>query len=321
MATTTKPTRKKPAKAPRAAKVTKSTTKKSAVKSAGAKTSSRTKKTTVIKGNGKASAATVSAKTVKGPLSPFERLRSLHITSAALYLIFAGLVIGFTTTLSKAITLPIHARDEFASKDHVVLGSAQEVLFNIEPKYVLAASLVTAAIASILFATKLRSRYEATVANRTSGFRWVALGISAALLIDYVALLAGVTDIWAWKLSGALVFITCMLSWFAERDNAGSRVPKRLAFDLSLLTGFLAWLPILGSLIGTSVYGMERFGWPVYAIAAVTLLGFTAFALNLRSSFRESGRQKVYTSIEERYLRLDLFTKFAVVLLTLIAFK
>ncbi len=81
-----------------------------------------------------------SVKSKKAQLTPLERLKGVHTTAAVMYLIFAGLVIGFVTTAAKAVTLPIAARDEFASKDNVVLGSAHEVLYSLEPKHVLVAS-------------------------------------------------------------------------------------------------------------------------------------------------------------------------------------
>lgn len=317
MATTTKSTRsrtakttKKPARATKA--VAAKTTKKTKVAT---KSAAKTTKTAVKKAP---AAAKNNANKVE--LTPIERIRSIHISSALSHLIFAALIIGFATIASTAVRLGLQTRDQFASQGNVVLGPANEVLYNINPKYVLAGSLVLGALASILLASKFRSRYESTVANRTSGFRWLALGLSAALLITYINLLAGISDWATLKLSAGLIFVTALLSFVAERENVGAVRPKWVAFDLSLLTGVLAWLPLLGSIFGTSVYGMERYGWHVYALAVITMLGFTLTALNQYRHFKK-GALADYEKAEERYLRIDTLTKFAVVLITLTAFN
>lgn len=259
-------------------------------------------------------------KTVKGPLSPLERIRSVQVSSALVYLIFSGLVVGFVAAADVAVTLGLQTRDQFASQQHTVLGPAHEVLFNLDPKYVLVASLLLSSLFAVLLAGRLRSRYQATLANRTSGFRWLAIGLTAGLTLEYVNLLAGIHDIALLKLSAFMIFITAMLSFIAERDNAGAVRPKWLAFNLSLITGAFAFLPLILSLIGTSLYGMERFGWHVYALAFVLLLGFSAFAAN-QSSHIKAGSARDYLGVEEKYLRTDLLTKFAVVVITILALK
>lgn len=257
--------------------------------------------------------------TAKSPLNPLERIRSIHISSALVYLIFTALVLGFVSTTAVAVRLGIQARDEFGSSpQEVVLGPANEVLFNLEPKYILAIALLTGALFSILLASKLRSRYEATLVNRTSGLRWLALGISAGLTLEFVNLLAGVNNAALLVLTAVMVFLAAMFGFISERENAGSIRPKWLAFSLGLVTGALAWLPLVGTLIGTTLYGMERFGWHVYALAAVLLIGFTVLAINQYRYIR-TGATGDYLGVEERYLRFDLFTKFAVVIVAILA--
>ncbi len=323
----------------RSARSTRSTaTKKTPVKKTGGKTKSTVKATTKVAAKTTVKTAKTTAKTVKAdralktasvktsaagvraPLTPLEKIRNLHVTKAIVYLLGAGLVLGLAKTAAVAMTLGISARDEFASRENTVLTPAYEVLYNIEPKYLLALSLVLAALASLLLATKWRNRYETTLANRISGFRWVAVGISAALLLTYINMLVGIHDEATLKMSAGLIFVTTMLSWLAERDNSLGGAPKRLAYWLSLLAGTLAWLPLIGSLIGTTLFGEERFGWHVYALAGVVLAGFIGFALNQYRHLR-AGAQRDYLPVEERYIRIDLLMMFFVVLITLLAFQ
>lgn len=273
-------------------------------------------KTTTAKVNTKTTVSTA----VKGPLSPFERIRSMHISSALVYIIFSGLVLAFVSTAAVAVTLGLQTRDEFASDGNTILGPASEVLYNLEPKFVLMGALLTSALASILLATKLRARYQATLANRTSGLRWLTLGLSAGLTLTFINMLAGIHDMALLKLSAVMIIVTTMLSFIAERDNVAAVRPKWLAYNLSLLAGAVAWLPLAGSMVGTTLYGMERFGWHVYALAAVTLIGFTAVAVHLYSNLR-AGTARDYFKTEEKYLRIDLLTKFAVVVIVVLALK
>lgn len=297
MATTTKSTRKKPARAASASRAS--------------KTKKPTAKAKVVKAAAKGN--------VKRVLTPLERVRSIHVSLAFMYAAFAILVGVFAKTVAVPITLALQTRDEFASGDSVTLGPAKEVLYNIEPKYVLVASLALGALASILLATKLRNRYESTLNAGISGFRWIALGVTSSLLVTFVNVSAGVQDFATLKLSGVLILITVFFAWLAERDNIASARPKWLAFVFSLFAGALAWLPLVSSFLGTTVFGMERFGWQVYAMAAVTLAGFTGFAINQYLQIKRSNR--AFPVVEEAYLRIDMLTKFAVVLIVLLAYK
>lgn len=319
MATTTKSTTRKSSTKAKAKAAPKKKT--AAVKSTAKKTVTKkvpAKKTAVsspVKTEVK-----VAKKNTKEP-TPFERLRSMHLTSALVYALFAGLVGVFVKTASVAVSLPIMSRDQFAGTGNVTLGAANEVLYSIQPKYMLVFSLVFAAIAGLLFATKLQKPYEKAVSGRVSGFRWIAVGLSSAATLSYVYLLAGLTNLWVLKFGALLIIVTSLFAWVAERDNVGARAPRWLAYIISLFTGVAAWLPVIGTFIGTSVYGGERFSWIVYATATAALLGFTGFAITQYRQLRESGRQKDFVYIEASYYQIDLFAKFAIVLFALIAFK
>lgn len=302
MATTTSKS-KKPASASKAAKVTKKTKTKKVTKPA------------------KTAAAKTTTSSRKAPLTPLERIRSLHLSSAVVYTLFAGVVIGFVSMAQSAITLTISARDEFAGQDKVVLGTAHEVLYNIDPKYVLVASLLVSAVLSLFLATKLRARYEATLAGRISGFRWMSFGLSAALTVVFLNLLVGVNDISMLKLSAGAMLLAAVLSWVAERDNAKARQPRWLAYIFAWVAGLMAFAPIFGSLAGTSIWGMERFGWHVYAVISVIVLGYVVMAIAAANVLKAGAAGRDYTGIEEAYLRADLLVKFLVVLIILTALQ
>jgi hypothetical protein len=231
-----------------------------------------------------------------------------------MYLFFAALTLVFVGTAGGQLYLSVMARDLFANTEQVTLAPAVEPILYMQYRYVLVASLLVAAIGSLLVATKLRRRYEKTVSSGVSGMRWIITGLSAALMLEFVSLLAGVQDIKTLKVVSALIVATTLLGWLSERENLASTKPKWLAFGASLFTGAMAWMPALGSLIGTTLYNDERFGWHVYAVAAVVLAGFTGFALNQYSQIKKKSSVE-YVYFEQRHFWIDQVTKFLVVLI------
>lgn len=292
-------------------KISKTTAKKPKVRAATAK------KATAQKVAGKKSQAAIAK---KATVSPLTRLKSINLSAALTNLLFALLVIIFVSPASAELLLSHQARDAFANLDGVALGSASEVLVNVEYRYMLVAVLLVGAIGSLLIATKLRKTYEKGVSAGISGLRWIFMGISAALTLEFVSFIGGVQDIATLKLVAGLIVVTALLGWLSERENASSKSPKWLAFGSSIFTGYLAWLPLIGSLVGTGVYGGERFGWHVYVLAGVTLAGFIGFAVTQYSSIKKKSLLE-YTIFENRYLRIDQLTKFLIVLVTIAALQ
>lgn len=256
---------------------------------------------------------------VKTPLTPMERIRSTHLSIVLTSIFFAIMTAFFVGPAGSELLLSAQARDTFANADVVVLGSAAEVLATVEYRHILIAMLVASAAGSLLLATKLRRRYEVTVGAGISGFRWILTGITAGITLQLVSFVGGVQDAMTLKTVAALIVATVVLGWLADRENATSKNPKWLAFIASLYTGALAWFPLLGSLIGTTVYGGERFGWHVYALAGVALAGFTGFAITQYLSIKNKNSLE-YTVFEQRYLRIDQLTKFLVVVIIFSAF-
>lgn len=255
-----------------------------------------------------------SMRPAKRVLTPFERLRSVHFSAVFSNIVLAVLTAIFVGTASAELLLNVQARDVFANIDSVVLGPASEVLFNVEYRHFLIVILGFSALASLLIATKLRARYEASVRSSISGFRWVLFGVSTALLVELVSFMGGVQDIMMLKVIGGLVLAASLLGWMSERENAVATNPKKVAFIGYVLAFVVALLPLLGSVIGTTVLNGERFGWHIYALTAAILLGFIATAMTMYSSIKNKTKLE-YIAFEHRFLRIDQIVKFLVVLI------
>lgn len=295
--------------------------KKPAVKKPAAKTTAAAKaKTESKKTEAKVVSVDTKKKSTRRELTPFEKLRSLNISIFISYILLGIVSIVLIGQASAEFFLSLQTRDLFANVDGVVLGPANEVLFNVEYRYLLVLALVVGAVGSLLLATKLRTRYENSVKAGVSGMRWLFVGISAAIVAELVTFMGGVQDVMTLKLVAGLVILAAILGWLSDRENLDAKSPKKLAFYASIFAYFLALLPLIGSLIGTTLYGDQRFGWQVYALSAVLLISFVVTLLNQNSSIKNKAKLE-YIVYEQRYLRIDQTVKFLAVLILLASIK
>lgn len=287
-------------------------TKKSSVESASASTKSTSKNTAK-------KTKSSSVRRDRRVLTPLERIRSIHFSSVFAYVALA--VIGFFVlgSASSQLLLNHQARDLFANSDNVILGSANELLLNVQYRYIFIVLLLLTAMVSLLLATKLRNRYERSLSAGISGYRWLLMGVTSSLIVGFVSFISGVNDLTTLKLVCGTAVLASVLGWFSDRENADSKSPKKLAHYASIFAYVLALLPLLGSLIGTTVYGDERFGWHVYALAVAVILGFVGTLMTQNSSVKNKAKIE-YTAIEQRYLRINQTVMFLVVLIVFSTF-
>jgi hypothetical protein len=228
------------------------------------------------------------------------------VVAVALAVLSATMVTSSATT---DVTLAHMTKDELGSSGKTVLAPASEILATVQLRYIFTALMVISAILSLLLVTKLRKNYLRMLKTNVSGWRWLFMGIGAALLLEFAYLLVGINDLLVLKLGGGLVLTTALLGWLSERENKIAGRPKWLAFTISILTGVLAWLPIVGSLIGTTVYGSERFPWHVYAFCGVLLVGFVAYGLNQYLQLKKTKAWRDYFFSERNYLLIGVLVK------------
>ncbi len=285
-----------------------------------ATTAKKTVKKPVKKAAGKpAKAAKVTTKkTVRGALSTSSLFR-LNLLSAVIGIILAVTSVTLLVATIVQLLMNYMTRDAVVDEASVVLAPAVRVFAEVDLRYVLCGIFAVGAVGSLLLATALKAQYEAQAAERSSAWRWALTGLNSALLLGFVSILGGVTDIATLKLVGGLVFVTVFLSWLAERQNQGAKAPKWSAYIAALLTGTYAWIPLVVSMVGTHVYGLERFGWHVYVLAGALLAGFIAFAVNQYLQIRSQKQWSNYLFVERNYLAIDLFIKVAVAAIILAA--
>lgn len=270
------------------------------------------KKTTTKK------AAVVSNKTRDNAVT-LDKLYKFNLFAAVANLLSAVLSVIFMTKESLSVVLSYSTKDELASTSASVLGTAYKTLLSVEIRYALAIIFVLSAIFSLLLATKLRKTYEVGVNNSVSALRWVFMSISFGTILVLATMLTGVEDWATLKTVGLLVAVTGLLAWLTERENKNDR-KHYMAFSISALTALMAWLPLLASLVGTTLYGTEAFAWYVYALIALLAGGGVSIALARYRHVRDGISTKGYLQLEGKYVSTDFLVKlgtFAILMLAL----
>ena len=308
---TTKPkakSTKKPAVSTRskaaAAKTTRATktakvTKPAAVKKAPAVKPANTTKVTVVK-------RSVTEST----------LRRLNLLKALVFAGLAGAAAYFMNATSYSLTVGHAAKDELIAltQGTTQFVSGSESLFDIELRWVVVGIMAIAALLSLLAATRLRRRYEAAAASGISSMRWIGWGVTTALMMATIALVSGVSDIWTLKVIAGLMIATCALAWVAEKRVVQAGRPIFSEFNVSLLTGSLPWIIILGYALSTWVWGLIRYPWFVYALYVSMIVGFMLLTAN---QYKRITGWKNTLVLDRNYLVIGLATKaaFAIILI------
>jgi len=320
MATTkNKSTTKKPAAKP--VKNTKSTAKQARPKTstASAKTKS-TKSAKAVKPTKDNKATTaVKVKKAKKQLS-LNSLRKLQLAKAFILTALA-VTAGFVmTSASYALTIGYMAKDELISvtdgKTAFVSGS--QSILDIQVKWLLVAILGISALMALLTATKMRKKYEAQINGHVSSMRWVAAAITTALIVESVALLSGVSDMFVLKLVGGLIVVTSILAWTVEKRLKQAGRPVWTEYVASLITGTMPWILIGSYAVATWVYGLVRYPWFVYALMLTTVVSCSLIAVN---QYKHLMGWKNYLVIERNYQYILFASQVAFAVILILGFQ
>ncbi|HEX5456049.1 MAG TPA: hypothetical protein VFW77_01650 [Candidatus Saccharimonadales bacterium] len=278
------------------------------------------KKTTKKTAGAKSSAKSVSkqapaAKNNEGMVT-LEKLYKFNLFSTIVNLAFAVLSVLFVSRNTVDFTLAHATKDALSGSS--AMGPAYKILATVEIRYLMAFIFVLGAIFSLLLATKLRKNYEAGVKGSAAGWRWASMGITLGLILELATILGGIGDIFTLKLVGTLTFTAAILAWLNEKQNKGTK-KQYAVFALGVFTGFAAWVPLAGSLLGTALYGAANFSWYVYTLAVLVLIGSLSIGLNQYRHARDGVTAKGYLQLEGKYLSTDFLVKLAVFAVLLIA--
>ncbi len=250
------------------------------------------------------------------------QLQRLHIATAV---VFTGLAVA-AGVFMKAASYPLviaHAtRDELASQSTTVFAPAIHHIIDIDMRVAVIVLLGLGIITALLASSYWRKPYEKQLATRQSPLTWLSLGaILPALMVEIVAMLNGVQDVFFLKALAGLTIVAGILCYLAERQNRGGRQPKWLHFWLAFTVAAVAWFMLAVMYIATPVYGMVRLPGFVYGLFAVLTVASLAAFVNLWYELKGKGWAKDFNIVERNYLVINLLAKGSFALLLIIGLK
>lgn len=248
-------------------------------------------------------------------------IRVLQLTRAVAFLIGAVVV----AVLLWGKTLPLNVtyvtKDSLASDVSTVFVPALRNLLDVPVGLLAALALAISGFFGLYRYTKGESDYKKSVNKSSDNLKWIDLGVSSSIIISLVALTSGVADAGTIKIVAGLLLVTAALGWLADKQNVAAKKPDYSAFGISVLSGLLAWVTIVVTLICTTLYGEVRLPWFSYALAGVVFVGFAALAINQLYNIQKRKQWKQYPFTERNYLLIDIVLKVAFVAILTIGLR
>lgn len=240
------------------------------------------------------------------------KTRNLHKLNLVLQLMLAGMVVFMMNPLYHVLSLSHVTNDALLSVNETVFVPAEKVLFDFDLRWLLLAMIAASAIYSLLLLSRWRTSYEKAQTGRIYMWRWVFFAVTASIMVSVAAVLSGIEDLFTLKMAGWLMIFAMGLAWLSEVQHEKAGRPTGAPFWLALLSGLAAMSAAIGSLVGTTLFGMVRFPWYVYAVNAVVLLSFLFVLLNLRLVNRRAGQSNDYPFAERNYVLIFMLSQLVI---------
>lgn len=319
--TNKKPTTKSSAKAAKPAAKSAKTTKVTAsktVKKVAAKAPTKTTKSTIKA----AEAPKVASKTSANGVTPL--LNRIQVQLAIVFAVLAGLAAYFVNTTSVQVLLGHLTKDELASTSGTVLAPAAHVLYEVDYRWLIVGFLVLSAIVAVLRGTKYLAAESAAVGRKTNTLRWIDYALTSSVAFSIVALLNGVQDIVALKLSAIAIMVAAYLAWVFEREKAVSGKPTRSIYVVSALLTAIPVVFLTVTMISTYVFGTDgaasavRSPWYAYAAAAVVSISLLATTRMQWNGFKKSYD---FAFLNRNFNRLSVVTKLLLAVILIVGLQ
>jgi hypothetical protein len=171
--------------------------------------------------------------------------------------------------------------------------------------------LALAAVDHLLMATPpVRGWYERNLRRGINYARWIEYSISASVMVVLIAMLTGITDLYAliglFGVNAAMILFGMLM----EMVNRDSERVTWWPFVFGCFAGAVPWITITIAIVVSSSEGDGVPGF-VYGIFVSLFVLFNCFAINQWLQYRRRGRFADYLFGEKAYLVLSLVAKSA----------
>ncbi len=233
-------------------------------------------------------------------------LRRWNVGVGTVHLVQAFVIL----TLSNGFSIPVQSAVQAGPPGSSL--TIEKIFFDLRFSVAIAAFLLLAAVDHLLMAApRVTTWYQANLGKGINPARWVEYSVSASLMIVLIAMLPGITDLYAlvalFAVNAAMIFF----GWLMELTNGPDRSRTTWwPFVFGCVVGIVPWIAITIALLSSQSEGDGVPGF-VYAIFVSLLVLFNCFALNQWLQYRGRGRFADYLYGEKVYLVLSLVAKSA----------
>jgi hypothetical protein len=237
-----------------------------------------------------------------------ERLRSLRRWNIGVGL--AHLVQGiFILSLSNGFAIPVQAKVQDGPPGTAL--TIDKVFFDLRFSVAIALFLFLAAADHLLMATPgVRDWYETNLRRGVNYARWIEYSVSASLMVILIAMLPGITNLYAllglFAINAAMILFGLVMEQVNERGQPVNWWP----FIFGCFAGIVPWTAITIALITSQGEGDGVPGF-VYGIFVSLFVLFNCFGLNQWLQYRGRGKFANYLYGEKVYIVLSLVAKSA----------
>ncbi len=234
-----------------------------------------------------------------------QRLRTGNLVVGLIHLAQAVLILVLSTGFSIAVTA------QFLDGPPGTTNDDSFDLFDVPFAAGVALFLALAAIDHLLMASPGVHRwYERRLAQGINPARWIEYSVSASLMVALIAMLTGITEVYALVAIVGVNASMILFGWLMERTNPDRDRVDWLPFVFGCVAGVVPWIAITIAIVGsqTEYGGVPTF---VFAIFVSLFLLFNSFAVNQWLQYRQVGRWRSYVFGEAAYIGLSLVAKSA----------
>ena len=233
-------------------------------------------------------------------------LRRLNVVVGSVHLVQATVIL----LLDNDFAIPVVAQLQTGPPGSQL--TAETTFFDLTFKYGVAAFLLLAAVDHLLVAApRVVEWYESNLRRGTNVARWLEYSVSASVMVVLIAMLPGITNLYALLGLFAVNAATILFGWLMERANPPGRTTTDwLPFTFGCFAGLVPWLAIVIALVVSSTEGEGPPGF-VYGIFVSLFVFFNGFALNQWLQYRRKGRYSDHLFGERVYILLSLLAKSA----------
>ncbi len=243
-----------------------------------------------------------------GKTTEADRMRRLRVGNLVVGLVHLAQAAAILV-LSNSFAIPVSAT--FQTGPPGTALPEPDTIFEVRYGIAVALFLGLAALDHLLVAAPRIVRwYEHNLRNTINYARWIEYSVSASIMVVLIAMLTGITNLYAlvglFGANSAMILFGLLM----ERANQGKETVDWWPFAFGCIIGIVPWVAIGIALGGAQAThgGVPGF---VFGIFVSLFVFFNSFAVNQALQYRGAGKWKDYLYGEKMYIVLSLGAKSA----------